>query len=338
VITYPHPAVRLVNGSTITAASYLHRDALGSVRAITDAAGAKVESAVYKPFGEQTEWLSPAAPAPEAKGWIGERFDASAGLQYLNARYYDPELGMFIQPDWFEVTQPGVGRNRYSYSFNDPVNGRDPGGNDAYVGARDIDLFGLPGAHAFIVILTSDPIRYGVHEGNFEVMNNASGSIPGFERGEDFYYLTLSGDQARRTSEGGQEGNFLVKTTSQAGDHAALSELASDKTAEGNWFRYSLELSAIKLVDGAGIGGVNLDMGIIDAFTRYNELAPYRAIPLDDDSYYNSNSFARAISERGGAINYPSDRWGLPGYDPGTDKSIPDIYFSPYVSSSQSGR
>jgi len=104
------------------------------VRAITDAAGDKVESAVYKPFGEQTEWLSPAAPAPEAKGWIGERFDASAGLQDLNARYYDPELGMFLQPDWFEVTQPGVGRNRYSYSFNDPVNGRDPGGNNAESG------------------------------------------------------------------------------------------------------------------------------------------------------------------------------------------------------------
>jgi RHS repeat-associated protein len=46
---------------------------------------------------------------PESKGWLGERFDPETGLQYLNARYYDPELGMFIQPDWFEVTQRGVG-------------------------------------------------------------------------------------------------------------------------------------------------------------------------------------------------------------------------------------
>ena len=36
---------------------------------------------------------------------------------------------MFIQPDWFEVTQAGVGTNRYAYSFNDPVNLRDPNGN-----------------------------------------------------------------------------------------------------------------------------------------------------------------------------------------------------------------
>jgi hypothetical protein len=52
-----------------------------------------------------------------------------AGLHYLNARYYDPELAMFIQPDWFEVTRAGVGTNRYAYSGNDPVNLRDPGGN-----------------------------------------------------------------------------------------------------------------------------------------------------------------------------------------------------------------
>jgi RHS repeat-associated protein len=70
---------------------------------------------------------------PESKGWLGERFDPETGLQYLNARYYDPELGMFIQPDWFEVTQRGVGTNRYGYSFGDPVNKMDPGGNETTI-------------------------------------------------------------------------------------------------------------------------------------------------------------------------------------------------------------
>lgn len=97
----------------------------------------KIESAVYKPFGEQSEWLSPSQSAPEDKGWIGERYDADAGLQYLNARYYDPVLGMFLQPDWFEVTKAGVGTNRYAYSFNDPVNKMDPGGNEVIDGNFD---------------------------------------------------------------------------------------------------------------------------------------------------------------------------------------------------------
>jgi RHS repeat-associated protein len=99
------------------------------VRAITNAAGAKTEAALYQTFGEQSEWVLPGNAAPETKGWIGERYDADAGLQYLNARYYDPELSLFLQPDWFEVTKAGVGTNRFSYSFNDPVNGSDPNGN-----------------------------------------------------------------------------------------------------------------------------------------------------------------------------------------------------------------
>ncbi len=125
VLTYPQPSIKLTNG----VATWLHFDHLGSVRALTDATGTKVESAIYRPFGEQSEWLLPGNPSPETKGWIGERYDADAGLQYLNARYYDPALGMFLQPDWFEVTKPGVGTNRFSYSFNDPVNKFDPGGN-----------------------------------------------------------------------------------------------------------------------------------------------------------------------------------------------------------------
>jgi hypothetical protein len=36
---------------------------------------------------------------------------------------------MWIQADWLDPTAPGVGTNRYSYAYNDPINGLDPGGN-----------------------------------------------------------------------------------------------------------------------------------------------------------------------------------------------------------------
>jgi hypothetical protein len=36
---------------------------------------------------------------------------------------------MFLQPDWWEVMQAGVGTNRYNYSFGGPVNGIDPSGH-----------------------------------------------------------------------------------------------------------------------------------------------------------------------------------------------------------------
>jgi RHS repeat-associated protein len=110
------------------------------VRIITTGGGGQ-ELRTYCPFGEIGYQLGTASP-PETIGFIGERYDSDAGLQYLNARYYDPALGIFIQPDWFEVTQAGVGTNRYAYSLNDPVNARDPGGNEIIFGP-----YGLTGGN-----------------------------------------------------------------------------------------------------------------------------------------------------------------------------------------------
>ncbi len=99
---------------------------------ITNGAGERAHRAIYKSFGEAQSWTYDLTEAVENKGWIGERFDAGAGLQYLNARYYDPQVGLFTQPDWFDVTVPGVGTNRYAYALNDPISFADPGGNVPY--------------------------------------------------------------------------------------------------------------------------------------------------------------------------------------------------------------
>ncbi|MBN1995249.1 MAG: hypothetical protein JW953_21345 [Anaerolineae bacterium] len=45
------------------------------------------------------------------------------GLYYYNARYYDPLVGQFTQPDSL-VAQPGnpIAWNRYAYVYDNPVN------------------------------------------------------------------------------------------------------------------------------------------------------------------------------------------------------------------------
>ncbi len=82
---------------------------------MTNPTGDNAERRTYLAFGLSSfvRQFDPTL-SEEAKGFIGERYDADAGLQFLNARYYDPELGLFIQPDWFAVTEAGVGTNRYA--------------------------------------------------------------------------------------------------------------------------------------------------------------------------------------------------------------------------------
>jgi len=130
IILQPHADFRITDaGGAAEAVSYLHRDHLASVKMITNAAGTPEQSTSYTPYGDPDTTTLIAQSTPEEHSFIGERFDASTGLLYLNARYYDPALGRFIQPDWWEVRQPGVGTNRYAYSMNDPINLSDRNGH-----------------------------------------------------------------------------------------------------------------------------------------------------------------------------------------------------------------
>jgi RHS repeat-associated protein len=115
------------------AKEWLHRDHLASVRLVTDGAGARVQRSHYRPYGDRSGGLTVSElggpAAPESKGYIGERDDQDSGLVYLHARHFDPQLGRFVQPDWWDPTLEGVGTNRYAYALNDPINLSDPNGH-----------------------------------------------------------------------------------------------------------------------------------------------------------------------------------------------------------------
>jgi RHS repeat-associated protein len=115
-------------------ASYFYGvDHLGSVRLVTDAAGAVANRYDYDAFGnwEDTSYETVANPF----GFTARERDAESGLMFYRARYYDPKLGRFISQDpiGFEAGDLNI----YRYVFNGPVLLTDPTGNFAtYVGVQ----------------------------------------------------------------------------------------------------------------------------------------------------------------------------------------------------------
>jgi RHS repeat-associated protein len=101
-------------------------DHLGSSNLVTDRNGALVQHREYWAFGQQRV-RSESAQDYVFNRYTGQVFDDETGLYYYGARYYDPELGRFIQPDTI-VPYPDDPQtlNRYSYVNNNPLKYTDP--------------------------------------------------------------------------------------------------------------------------------------------------------------------------------------------------------------------
>ena len=76
---------------------FYHSDHLGGSNIITDGSGNLVQHVQYSPYGEIDYELNLGVSVNYL--FTGQEFDREAGLYYYNARYYDPEIGRFIQPD-----------------------------------------------------------------------------------------------------------------------------------------------------------------------------------------------------------------------------------------------
>jgi RHS repeat-associated protein len=116
------PLARLTGATNLptATAAYYHQDGLGSVLALSNAAGTATGTQRFDAFGAK---LGGSGTVP-TYGYTGREPDAT-GLMYYRARYYDPGLGRFTQRDPIGLTG---GINRYAYVGNDPVNFTDPEG------------------------------------------------------------------------------------------------------------------------------------------------------------------------------------------------------------------
>jgi RHS repeat-associated protein len=103
-------------------------DHIGSSSVTTDANGVKTAAALYKAFGETR--FSAGNLGTDYK-FTGQREEASLGIYFFNARWFDPSLGRFTSPDTIvpTSTQGTQAWDRYAFVNNNPVRYNDPTGH-----------------------------------------------------------------------------------------------------------------------------------------------------------------------------------------------------------------
>ena len=116
------------------ALNFLLGDHLGSTSLVVDATGNVVSEMKYKAWGE-VRYASGTTPTDYT--YTGQYSYANDfGLLFYNARWYDPSLGRFNQPD--TIVPGGIqGYDRYAYANNNPVRYTDPTGHDVDCGIGD---------------------------------------------------------------------------------------------------------------------------------------------------------------------------------------------------------
>ena len=116
-----------------TATYHYELNLQGDVIAILDSSGNRVVEYTYDAWGKilsitgsMKDTLGKANPL-RYRGYV---YDHETQLYYCQSRYYDPEIGRWLNADGFTSTGQGfTGNNMFAYCGNNPVMGCDPTGH-----------------------------------------------------------------------------------------------------------------------------------------------------------------------------------------------------------------
>jgi len=182
----------------------------GDVTGIVDSTGTTVVTYSYSAWGEQlscTGTMATTLGALNPLRYRGYVYDQETGLYYLQSRYYNPEIGRFINADGYTTTGQGfLGNNMFAYCLNCPVVLADSTGTDA-IYVVDTTEDGLPVVgHAFLYIQDDEGNWYRTEfSGDKKDKSTATiecnpvdddviNQLINGNSGNGFYYVYIEGD------------------------------------------------------------------------------------------------------------------------------------------------
>ena len=166
-----YPQGQYVNG----ALSYYTRDHLGSIREMIDGSGTVVARYDYDPWGRSTTVIGTNKPDFNFTGLYQH---AKSGLDMAVYRFYDPDLGRWLNRD--PIGEKG-GVNLYDYAFNDPAGLSDGSGLlvDAYFNVHQGILTVIDRDTGVIVTLPANSgVQGTIMNNNPEYESQQGGPIP----------------------------------------------------------------------------------------------------------------------------------------------------------------
>jgi RHS repeat-associated protein len=129
--TYAYGLGRISENQQISSTwspSFYGYDGHGSVRQLTNSAGAVTDTYDYDAFGNL---INQTGSTPNNYLFAGEQFDPALGLYYNRARYLNTTTGRFWSMDNYAGDDESpLSLHKYLYTNANPVDGIDPSGND----------------------------------------------------------------------------------------------------------------------------------------------------------------------------------------------------------------
>jgi len=143
--------------------TWLQQDQVNSTTITADANGNLLTETRYSAFGEirYTNGIT-----VTDKLYTGQQQETEIGLDYYIARFYDPVIGYFIQPDTLiPQASASASYDRYAYVNGNPVNFNDPSGHcplcvSAAIGAGIGAVVGGVGYGIYIAV-TGNEFNWG---------------------------------------------------------------------------------------------------------------------------------------------------------------------------------
>ncbi len=232
--------------------------------------------------------------------FTGQEKDGS-GLYYYGARYYDPELGRFVQPDTVLA-----GLNRYAYCENNPIKYIDPSGHDVL----------NPGESGFPSVYVGYDSLAGLGTRGTELGSAGSSAFHSAVVTTD-----AMGNMVEIFESGPVGGHNSPITDGSYESDRFQDQGISPSNAAGEWERQ---------FDG-GVQLVSTPEGMTpsefqDAVRReadaYTETDEYDALAPSGNGRSNSNSYAGSIVRGAGASDFEPENL-VPGWNTGVTQQKP---------------